>query len=87
MFPSDDDTDRPLIRNEETLRRRDWIDSALAAVRDRLARDAADPHEALPVPAAEPEMLAAASPDLPPAATGRKPARPRLYVVRNAGHR
>lgn len=87
MFPSDDDTDRPLIRNEETLRRQGAVDPVPAAVRARLASDAADPHEALPVQAAEPEMLAAASPDLPPAATGRKPARPRLYVVRNAGHR
>ena len=30
---SDDDRDRPLIRNEDTLRRRAWIDLALASVR------------------------------------------------------
>mgnify|MGYP003562809280 CR=1 FL=1 len=33
---SDDDRDRPLIRNEDTLRRRAWIDLALAGVRGRL---------------------------------------------------
>ena len=33
---SDEDRDYPLIRNEETLRRRAWIDRALAGVRGRL---------------------------------------------------
>ena len=33
---SDDDRDRPLIRNEDTLRRRAWIDLARASVRSRL---------------------------------------------------
>lgn len=86
MFPSDDETNRPLIRNEDTLRRRDWIDSALAAVRERLARDeAAAPGAPSAAKAAPAGILAAASPDLP--AHGRKPARPRLFVVRNADHR
>ena len=38
---SDEDQDRPLIRNEDTLRRRAWIDRALAGVRERLQPDAA----------------------------------------------
>lgn len=33
---SDEDRDHPLIRNEDTLRRRAWIDRALAGVRGRL---------------------------------------------------
>lgn len=33
---SDDERDPPLIRNEDTLRRRAWIDRALAGVRGRL---------------------------------------------------
>ena len=38
---SDEDQDRPLIRNEDTLRRRAWIDRALAGVRERLQPDEA----------------------------------------------
>jgi hypothetical protein len=76
---SDDDHDRPLIRNEDTLLRRAWIDRALAGVRSRLkpaelgeAPAAMDPAPA--EPAAAPE----------PAADG---SRPKLYVVRNSGAR
>lgn len=86
MIPSDDETDRPLIRNEETLRRRAWIDSALAAVRSRLAGDDGGRTARGPVSGGSPpEVLAAASPDLPPASPG--PSRPRLHLVRNAGPR
>ena len=76
---SDDDHDRPLIRNEDTLLRRAWIDRALAGVRSRLkpdelgeALEAKDPAPAEPPAAAE------------PAADG---GRPKLYVVRNSQSR
>ena len=49
---SDDDRDRPLIRNEDTLRRRAWIDLALAGVRSRLKPD--ELGEAPASPAARP---------------------------------
>ena len=67
---SDDDNDRPLIRNEDTLRRRAWIDRALAGVRSRLKPDELGEAPALPE-AAPPE----------PAADG---SRPKLYLVRKA---
>jgi hypothetical protein len=70
---SDDDRDRPLIRNEDTLARRAWIDLALASVRNRLRPDELGEAPAAPEapPAAEPE---------PPAEAGR----PKLYLVRKA---
>ncbi len=88
MFPSDEETDRALIRNEETLRRRDWIACALAAVRGRLTADEPDADRVDPPEAsAATGVLAAASPDLPSPVGSRKPVRPRLYVVRSTGHR
>ncbi len=68
---SDDDRDRPLIRNEDTLRRRAWIDLALASVRSRLK-----PAELGEVPVAAPEAEA-----VEPAADA---GRPKLYLVRNS---
>lgn len=75
MFTSDDEHDRPLIRNEDTLRRRAWIDRALAGVRDRLkADDSADAYvPAQPVMPVDPAFVAPAE----------EPAPRRLYVVRN----
>lgn len=78
MFTSDDDNECPLIRNEDTLRRRAWIDRALAGVRERLKPDeigetpvSAQPAvPAVPVVSADPASAAASS-------------RPRLYVIRN----
>jgi hypothetical protein len=74
----DDDNDGPLIRNEDTLRRRAWIDRALAGVRDRLKPDEIG------------EMPLSARPAIPvvpavPAIPGEDVAhgRPRLYVIRN----
>ncbi|MEO8224106.1 MAG: hypothetical protein ABI661_04830 [Gammaproteobacteria bacterium] len=69
---SDDDNDRPLIRNQDTLHRRAWIDRALAGVRSRLTAD--EPGD-VPAPAAEPSM-----------APGDAPRRS-LYLVRNSGSR
>ncbi len=70
---SDDDNDRPLIRNEDTLVRRAWIDRALSGARGRMK-----PAELGEAPAAtEPAQTA----DLPAAA------RPGLYLVRNPGAR
>lgn len=69
---SDDERDRPLIRNEDTLRRRAWIDLALASVRSRLKPaelgEAPATPQGAPVPPPEP------APDGP---------RPKLYLVRN----
>lgn len=75
MFTSDDEHDRPLIRNEDTLRRRAWIDRALAGVRDRLkADDSTDASvPAQPIVLADPALVAPAE----------APAPRRLYVVRN----
>ena len=70
---SDDDRDRPLIRNEDTLRRRAWIDLALASVRSRLK-----PAELGEVPVA-PE-----APPAEPAEAAADTGRPKLYLVRNA---
>ena len=67
---SDDDRDHPLIRNEDTLRRRAWIDLALASVRHRLRP--AELGEAPPAVAAEPAE---------PASEG---GRPKLYLIRNS---
>ena len=78
MFMSDDDNDRPLIRNEDTLRRRAWIDRALAGVRERLKPDEIG------------EMPVSAQPAVPvvPAVSANPPdgearSRPCLYVIRN----
>lgn len=70
---SDDDRDRPLIRNEDTLRRRAWVDLALASVRNRLRP--AELGEAPAVPEA---------PSVEPADTAADGDRPKLYLVRNA---
>ena len=51
---SDDDRDRHPIRNEDTLRRRAWIDRALAGVRGRLKPDEMGEGPAAP-PGAAPE--------------------------------
>ena len=70
---SDDDRDRPLIRNEDTLARRAWIELALAGVKGRLRP--AELGEGSPAP-----------PDpapLDPAEPRTADARPRLYLVRN----
>ena len=70
---SDDDRDRPLIRNEDTLARRAWIDLALASVRSRLR-----PAELGDAPVA---------PEAPPAVPAEPAAdagRPKLYLVRNS---
>lgn len=69
---SDDDNNRPLIRNEDTLRRRAWIDRALAGVRSRLTPDELGERPETPAPPA-PEQHPAGSPD-------RRG--PRLYLVR-----
>lgn len=70
---SDNDRDHPLIRNEETLRRRAWIDRALAGVRGRLK----------PAELGDAPVRAEASAIEPaePAADG---SRPKLYLVRNS---
>lgn len=78
MLTSDDDNDCPLFRNEDTVRRRAWIDRALAGVRDRLK----------PAEIGEtPGSLQPAAPVVPasPADTGGIGARrrPNLYVIRN----
>lgn len=69
---SDEDRDYPLIRNEETLRRRAWIDRALAGVRGRLKPDELGEAPKTIEPAA-------AEPVEPTGDNGR----PRLYLVRN----
>jgi hypothetical protein len=68
---SDDNHDRPIIRNEDTLRRRAWIDRALAGVRGRLK----------PAELGEAPTLPPAEPGEDEAAEGSN--RPRLYLVRN----
>jgi hypothetical protein len=70
---SDDDRDRPLIRNEDTLRRRAWIDLALASVRSRLRP--AELGEAPAAPAPEPEQGSAES--------RLDGGRPHLYLVKD----
>ena len=76
---SDDDQDRPLIRNEDTLVRRAWIDRALAGVRGRLK-----PDELGEAPTALPEPAPAEPGEAGTAEAGR---RPRLYLVRNPDSR
>jgi hypothetical protein len=70
---SDNDRDSPLIRNEETLRRRAWIDRALAGVRGRLK----------PAELGEAPVPPVASATEPVEATGDG-SRPKLYLVRNS---
>ena len=69
---SDDERDRPLIRNEDTLRRRAWIDLALASVRSRLK-----PAELGEAPAA------AETASVQPPECEADGSRPKLYLVRN----
>ena len=73
---SDKDRDYPLIRNEETLRRRAWIDRALAGVRGRLKPDELGEAPTPPI---------AADPEADTASDGGQ--RPRLYLVRNSDSR
>lgn len=70
---SDEDTDRPLIRNEDTLRRRAWIDQALASVKGRLR----------PAELGEGPVVA----DAPgsPNEVGSRSQRPALYLVKARG--
>jgi hypothetical protein len=70
---SDNDRDYPLIRNEETLRRRAWIDRALAGVRGRLK----------PAELGEAPVPSEASTAEPAEPTGEG-SRPKLYLVRNS---
>ena len=74
---SDNDQDHPLIRNEDTLRRRALIDRALAGVRGRLK-----PDELGEAPTTLPEPAPAEPPES--AADG---SRPKLYLVRNSDSR
>jgi hypothetical protein len=79
MFMPDDDTDRPLIRNEDTLRRRAWIDRALAGVRDRLK-----PDEIGELAGPAQPVIPAVTPADPVADGAATPAaRPNLYLIRN----
>jgi hypothetical protein len=65
---SDHEQDPPRFRNEETVRRRAWIDRALAGVRDRLQPAELGP--AAPVPKSTDSQ--------PEGPAGR----PRLYLVK-----
>jgi len=82
MFTPDDDDDCPLIRNEDTLRRRAWINRALAGVRERLKPDelGEGPAPAQPVVSAQPGV-----PGTPLVSAdhsgGSRPRR--LFIVRN----
>jgi hypothetical protein len=77
MFMSDDDNDYPLIRNEDTLRRRAWIDRALAGVRERLKpEETGEAVSAAPVVPVSPVVSADHG-------TGGAGRRQRLYVIRN----
>ncbi|MDP2324628.1 MAG: hypothetical protein Q8N51_11425, partial [Gammaproteobacteria bacterium] len=82
MFMSDDDNDRPLIRNEDTLRRRAWIDRALAGVRDRLKPDEMGEMPVSGQPAVPVVPVVAANP-ANELASDLASSRPRLYVIRN----
>ena len=78
MLMSDDDNDCPLIRNEDTLRRRAWIDRALAGVRDRLKPDEIGEKPVSAQPAVP--VVSVISADK---ANDGASDRPRLYVIRN----
>ncbi len=75
---SDKDRDYPLIRNEDTLRRRAWIDRALAGVRARMKP--AELGEAPLAMESAPIEPAAAEPPGPAGDSGR----PKLYLVRGS---
>jgi hypothetical protein len=75
---SDDDKNRPLIRNEDTLHRRAWIDRALAGVRGTLKPAELGEGAGAAPPAGPAEPAAKPGPAPAPDAT-----RPRLYLVRN----
>jgi len=78
MFMSDDDNEYPRIRNEDTLRRRAWIDRALAGVRERLKPDEIGEQPALAQPAVPVSPVVSVEP-VGGAAGGRR----RLYVIRS----
>ena len=78
MFMSDDDNEYPLIRNEDTLRRRAWIDRALAGVRERLK-----PAEIGETPVSEVPVVPVSPAISGDHATGGAGRRQRLYVIRN----
>jgi hypothetical protein len=75
---SDDNHDQPLIRNEDTLRRRAWIDRALAGVRGRLK-----PAELGEAPTPSEPAGSDSAGDVPAEDAGR----PHLYLVRNPNSR
>lgn len=75
---SDEDRDYPLIRNEDTLQRRAWIDRALAGVRGRLKPDELGGE----VPMAT-EPAAAEPPGSPGAGPVGDSGRAKLYLVRS----
>jgi hypothetical protein len=68
---SDNDNEQIAFRNADTLDRRAWIDRALSGVRRRLQLESEPDTAQLP----------------PPAAGGKSPGRPHLYVVRNRASR
>ena len=78
MFMSDDENEYPLIRNEDTIRRRAWIDRALAGVRERLkpAELGEQPVSAQPVAPVSPVVAT-------DQATGGAGSGRRLYLIRN----
>jgi hypothetical protein len=82
MFMSDEDNEAPLIRNEETLRRRAWIDRALAGVRERLKPDEIGEMPASAQPATPVVPVVAPAPASAPVSS-----RPRLYMIRNRSTR
>ena len=68
---SDNEHDDPMIRNEDTLRRRAWIDRALAGVRGRLK----------PAELGEAPTAVEPSPDGSPDEGTAADRRSRLYLV------
>lgn len=83
---TDQDDDQPLIRNEDTLHRRAWIDRALAGVRQRLI-PADPPGEPAATPAAPAVPAAEAPTPTALAPEGSDATRPRLYLVGGNDHR
>jgi len=82
MFTPDDDNECPLIRNEDTLRRRAWINRALAGVRERLKPDelGEGPVAAQPGVSAQPGVPGS---PLVSADHGGGRSRRRLFIVRS----